>query len=184
MYGGSDRGIYTKVMTAAPKCGLTFAKFKEAINNYMKAHPEYVEWVKEVQQLATEKRISVNAFGRVRTLMGEANKILRQALNSPVQGSAAEVARSCMPMILDYIDAKGWQDDVKLVLQVHDEYVVEYPIKMRKEVAQMMKDVMTAPININGHTINLKIDIEVGKYWGGMNKYDLDRDEVIVQSKH
>lgn len=184
MYGGSDRGIYTKVLTAAPDCGLKFDDFKQAVDNYMEAHPEYVQWCHEVQQLALEKRLSVNAYGRVRQLMGADNAIMRQALNSPVQGSAAEVARSCMPMILDYIKDKGWEGKVKLVLQVHDEYVVEYPIEMRKEVAQMMDAVMTAPITINGHTFCLKIDIEVGKYWGGMSKYNLEEDRIVVGSKH
>lgn len=171
-------------MTQNPDCGLTFQDFKEAIENYMRLHPDYAKWCKEVQAVALDKRISINAFGRVRVLMGADNAIMRQALNSPVQGSAAEVARECMPKILDYINEKGWENKVKLVLQVHDEFVVDYPVEMRKEVAQMMHDIMTAEIKINSHVFRLKIDIEVGQFWGGMKGYDLETDTVASGSKH
>ncbi len=116
--------------------------------------------------------------------MGAENAVMRQALNSPVQGSAAEVARDCMPKFIEYIKNKGWGGKVKLVLQIHDEYVLEYPIEMRHEVGLMAKEIMCAPITIKGKTFNLKIDAEVGKYWGGMSGYDIDKDIVKKGSKH
>lgn len=171
-------------MTAAPDCGLTFDNFKDAVQNYMDAHPDYVKWCEEVKVLAREKRLSVNAFGRVRVLNGAANQIERQALNSPVQGSAAEVARECMPKFIEYIKKKGWEGKVKLVLQIHDEYVLEYPVELRHEVGLMAKEIMCAPITIKGQTFSLKIDAEVGRYWGGMSSYDIDTDTVKKGSKH
>lgn len=184
MYGGTDSGIYTQIMSADPDCGLTLKGFKQAIANYMKEHPDYVKWCKVVQELAYTKRLSVNAFGRVRILMGEENKIMRQALNSPVQGSAADVARACMPLFIQYIKDKGWYGKVKLVLQVHDEYLIEYPVALRHEVGLMCQEIMCAPLTIKGRTFKLKIDAEVGKYWGGMNGYDIDKDKVEKGSKH
>lgn len=184
LYGGTDRGIYTKILSAAPDCGLTFDDFKQAIANYMKAHPEYTAWCKKVQALALTKRLSVNCVGRVRTLYGADNAIMRQALNSPVQGSAADLCRICMPDFVEYIERKGWTGKVLLNLQVHDEYVLEYPIEMRQEVALMAQEIMCQKFIVNGYDLNLKIDIEVGKYWGGMKGYDLEKNEIKKGSKH
>ena len=182
MYGGSDSGIHNQVITAFPNCGLTLKKFKLAVKNYMDAHPDYVQWCKDVQAVALQQRISVNGFGRVRQLMGDDMSIMRQALNSPVQGTAADVARDCMADLQEYIDEMEIKDlrwrEVKLLLQIHDEFVVECPIKMRQEVALAMAKIMTKPIIINGYTFNLKIDVEVGKYWGNQESYDYINDKI------
>ena len=189
LYGGSDTGIYNNVITAHPNCGLTLKKFKEAVKNYMDAHPDYVQWCKEVQAIALEKRISVNGFGRIRTLLGDDLKIMRQALNSPVQGTAADVAREAMADCQEYIDEKAKTDhrwrEVKMLLQIHDELVFECPDKMKQEVCTKMVELMTKPITINGYTFNLKVDPEVGKYWGNQDPYDYINDKIVKEgSKH
>lgn len=182
MYGGSDTGIFNQVITAFPDCGLTLKKFKQAVKNYMDAHPDYVKWCQEVQELALRKRLSVNGFGRVRQLLGDDISIMRQALNSPVQGTAADVARECMADCQEYIDEMEKKDlrwkSVKLLLQIHDEFVFECPESMRQEVCQAMVNIMTKPITINGYTFNLKVDPEVGKYWGNQESYDYINDKI------
>lgn len=189
LYGGTDNGIYNNVMTAFPNCGLTLKKFKKAVQNYMDAHPDYVKWCKEVQEIALHKRLSVNGFGRVRQLLGDDLSIMRQALNSPVQGTAADVAREAMADCQEYIDEMSSKDhrwsDVKLLLQIHDELVFECPISMRQEVCTAMVKLMTKPITINGYTFNLKVDPEVGKYWGNQESYDYINDKINKDgSKH
>lgn len=189
LYGGSDNGIYNNVMTAYPDCGLTLKKFKQAVNNYMNVHPDYVEWCKEVQEIAINRRISVNGFGRVRQLLGDDLKLMRQALNSPVQGTAADVAREAMADCQEYITEQSKKDprwcNVKLLLQIHDELVFECPEDMRQEVCTTMMELMTKPITINGYTFRLKGDPEVGKYWGNQESYDYINDKIIKKgSKH
>ena len=174
-------------MTSFPKCGLTFKYFKKAVQNYMDAHPDYVAWCKKVQLIAAQKRISVNGFGRVRTLMGDENSIKRQALNSPVQGTAADVAREAMADCQEFLDAKYLTDvrwrKVKLLLQVHDELVFEAPENMRQEVTKEMMNIMTKEITINNYTFRLKGDVEVGKKWGNQQKYDYTNDKIITDGK-
>lgn len=188
LYGGTDDGIYNQVITAFPTCGLTKKKFKEAVQNYMKAHPDYVKWCEEVKKVALRKRISVNGYGRVRQLMGDDMSIMRQALNSPVQGTAADVARECMADCQEYIDEMELKDprwkEVKMLLQIHDEFVFECPISMRQEVCKAMCEIMTKPITINGYTFRLKVDPEVGKYWGNQDSYDYKTDKIKDGSKH
>lgn len=189
MYGGTDNGIYNNVITAYPNCGLTLKKFKQAVKNYMDAHPDYVRWCKEVQEIALRKRISVNGFGRVRQLLGDDMSIMRQALNSPVQGTAADVAREAMADCQEYIDEMSIKDyrwtRVKMLLQIHDELVFECPEEMRQEVTTAMVKLMTKPITINGYTFQLKVDPEVGKYWGNQESYDYINDKIRKDgSKH
>lgn len=189
LYGGTDNGIYNNVITANPDCGLTLKRFKEAVQNYMKAHPDYVEWCEEVQRIALRKRISVNGFGRIRQLLGDDMSIMRQALNSPVQGTAADVAREAMADCQEYINEQAKQDprwrEVKLLLQIHDELVFECPENMRQEVCKAMCEIMTKPITINGYTFRLKVDPEVGKYWGNQEGYDYENDVIRTEgSKH
>jgi len=189
MYGGSDNGIFNQVITAFPNCGLTLKKFKLAVQNYMDAHPDYVKWCKEVQEIGLRKRISVNGFGRVRTLLGDDMKIMRQALNSPVQGTAADVARTAMADCQEYIDEQSKTDakwrEVKMPLQIHDELLFECPVEMKQEVCTKMCELMTKPITVNGYTFQLKVDAEVGKYWGNQESYDYINDKIIKEgSKH
>lgn len=182
MYGGSDNGIYTKVMTAEPDCGLTLKAFKEAIDNYMEAHPDYVKWCEEVIAVAKEKRVSVNAYGRVRTLLGEANAIERQALNSPIQGSAADAVREDMVLLNRRFLDEGMK--ARIILQIHDEFLFEYPIEERRKVADIVKEIMGREREIKGRKFRIGIDAEVGKYWGNLDSIDLDTLEVNKGSKH
>lgn len=189
MYGGTDNGIYNNVITAFTNCGLTLKHFKQAVKNYMDTHPDYVKWCEKVQKIAQEKRISVNGYGRVRILMGDDRSISRQALNSPVQGTAADVARETMADCQEYIDEKSIDDtrwkNVKVLLQIHDELVFECPEDMRQEVCTKMVELMTKEITINGHTFRLKVDPEVGKRWGNQESYDYINDKIRTDgSKH
>ena len=96
LYGGSDPGIFSQVITAVPNSGITLKSFKEAIANYAETHVDYQPWVEKVQAMAKERRLSVNAYGRVRTLLGDSRSIERIALNNPIQGSAADLMISDM----------------------------------------------------------------------------------------
>lgn len=182
MYGGSDNGIHTKVMTQQPDCGLTLEDFKKAIQNYMDAHPDYVAWCEKVIATAKEKRISVNAYGRVRTLLGEAGAIERQALNSPIQGSAADAVREDMVMLHKRFIIDGLK--ARIVLQIHDEFVFEYPKEERDKVAKIVKEIMGRTRTINGRDFTIGLDAEVGTHWGSLSSLNLDTMEVVGGSKH
>lgn len=183
LYGGSDQGIYTKVMTQFPDCGLTLKAFKEAVENYMQAHPDYVKWCAKVVALATEKRISVNAFGRVRTLLGPVGAIGRQALNNPIQGSAADAVREDMVLLNKAFARESMK--AKIILQIHDEFVFHYPIEEREKVAQVACiEVMGRERELNGRKFRIKVEPEVGKYWGVLNALNLETMQVENGSKH
>ena len=182
LYGGTDRGIYSQVMAAVPDCGLTFKKFCSAVQNYMDAHPDFAIWCDRVQEIAERKSISVNAFGRVRTLLASANSASRQALNSPIQGSAADVARNAIIDIRRGIKAKGLRSDI--ILAVHDEIIMDVRKDELPEVYEIMAGAMNKEINVNGYSFRIPIDAEIGTYWGEMGSFDVETFEIKGASKH
>ena len=182
MYGGSDSGIYAQVMTAFPDCGLTLKRFKQAVQNYLDAHPDYVKWCEEVQEVAWKERVSINAFGRVRTLLGRKDAIGRQALNTPIQGSAADAVRQDYVLLNRAFLEEGLK--ARIILQIHDEFVFHYPTEERADVARLVKLHMGREREIKGRKFRIKVDAEVGKYWGTLNGIDLDTLVVEKGSKH
>lgn len=182
-YGGSDQGIYTKAIAANPDCGLTFKGFKEAIQAYMAKHPGYKLWADQVATLAREERVAINAYGRRRELYGSTAEIERQGLNTPIQGTAAEVVQD------DMIDCEERfkELDLKafLALQVHDELIFCIP---EDELAiawhEVIKPIMSREREINGYRFKIPIDAEIGDTWGSMGSFDEETFELKGESKH
>lgn len=181
-YGGSDNGIYSQVMTAVPDCGLTLPAFKTAVQNYFTAHPEYVAWSKRVQDYAVEHKLSVNAFGRVRTLLGPVASIKRQALNSPVQGSAADTVKEDMILIVEAFKVAELKS--KLILQIHDELVFEIADGELEVAGGIVNAVMTRVRKIGDYRVSVPIDAEIGTYWGALDAIDLNTFVITKGSKH
>ena len=182
-YGGSDKSIFSKAKTAVPECTLTLRGFKKAVQNYVDAHPAYSEFVEEVQTLAREQRVSVNAFGRVRTLLGEEQAIDRQALNTPIQGSAADAVGEDM-LMLD----KLFKDNnlkTKMLLQIHDELLFEIPNDELEIACPIIHNVMNREREIKGYKFKIPIDAEIGTHWGLQKPYNLLTQTLIEgRSKH
>lgn len=182
LYGGSDNGIYMKVMTDVPECGLTLKQFKEAVNNYQDDHPAYPLWVDKMTKLAHTDRISINAFGRKRYLYGDISKIERQALNTPIQGSAADVMNETIVLIYHALKEANLKS--KLAVAVHDEVILECINSELKQVYDIVSKIMTRKLTIGKHEFSIPIDAEIGKYWGSLGGFNPETMEVTSGSKH
>ncbi len=181
-YGGSDNGIFSKVITEVPNSGITLKSFKKALQNYRNDHPAYEPWVERVQEQAENDRVSVNAFGRVRTLLGEANSNTRIALNNPIQGSAADIVGSDMVELSKLFHERHL--GVKILLQIHDELLFEVSEKDLKEVSKIIQRVMNKKRIINGYSFRIPLDAEIGTHWGLMEGFDLKTGKKLGASKH
>jgi DNA polymerase-1 len=85
------------------------------------------------------------------------------AINTVIQGSAADIIKIAMVNIQEKLaNMKS-----KLIMQVHDELVFEYPPEEEKELFQMVKQEMENAVELK---VPLKVDLEVGKTWGTMEK--------------
>ena len=84
----------------------------------------------------------------------------RIAMNTPIQGSAADIIKVAMVKVFEELRKRGLKS--KLILQVHDELIIEAHKDEEEEVKSLMKDIMEKSITLD---IPLKVDLKVGDNW-------------------
>ena len=115
-------------------------------------------------------------YGRKRFFEGIRSKLPfiraqaeRMAINAPIQGTQADIIKIAMVRIADFLKKKKLTDEVKLVLQIHDEIIFEvedkYVEPLRVEVQRIMEEVMT-PEQTKG--VPVLTNSSVGESWGEM----------------
>uniref|UniRef100_A0A6M3K0T2 Putative DNA polymerase n=1 Tax=viral metagenome TaxID=1070528 RepID=A0A6M3K0T2_9ZZZZ len=136
---------------------------RKHVANYYKRFPAIARYHAQQKAIAKEKREVVNFFGRKRRLdamFSEHWKTLREgekeAMATPIQGSAAEVVKLAM------IDLH-YKHHAPMVSQVHDEILFEVPEKEAKEYAKWLEEYVPKLTEING--IYFPVSVGVGKNW-------------------
>lgn len=152
-YGKTAHGL-------AKDFGTETKEAEEIVNRWYASRSEVREWQWRQQQLAEEKGKVYTLLGRQRNLPdakknagnGARNHALRAAINTPIQGGAADIVSLAMLNMRERIQGKfgGW----KILLQVHDEVILEGPQQTAKEVEQEVKDCMARPFK-EGRDFNL-----------------------------
>ena len=84
----------------------------------------------------------------------------RAAMNTPIQGTAADIMKIAMIKVYQEIQKRGLKS--KIVLQVHDEMMIEAPEDEKEQVKEIMKKCMESAISLN---VPLIVDIEEAKNW-------------------
>jgi DNA polymerase-1 len=95
----------------------------------------------------------------------------RMATNAPIQGTEADIIKLAMVQIDQYLKKEKLDDDVKLLLQVHDELVYEAKESVAKMIAPKIKKIMESiipPKDIYG--IVCVAEAYIGKSWANMDK--------------
>ncbi|HON89090.1 MAG TPA: DNA polymerase, partial [Spirochaetales bacterium] len=87
----------------------------------------------------------------------------RIAVNTPIQGTAADIVKKAMIAVADMIK-RDWKDS-RLLLQVHDELIVEVPEHQAEAFAQALKTCME---NAWPLSVPLRVSISIGHSWGSM----------------
>ena len=115
-----------------------------------------------------------NIFGRRTHLNGINDKNFnirnfqeRAAINAPIQGSASEIMRLAMIRLnTKFLEFKS--EDIKILLQIHDELIFEVKSSKEREMSKIIKEVMNG-VNSSEHhkfTVPLLIDLNLGQNWG------------------
>jgi DNA polymerase-1 len=121
-------------------------------------------------------RVEAKAKGYVETVMGRrvhvpeinsGNGLRRQAaeraaINGPLQGSAADIIKKAMIDVYHWIESSGTSNEIKMIMQVHDELIFEAPKKNAEEVMLTMKDMMEKTVKLD---IPLIADAAIGNNW-------------------
>lgn len=160
VYGISDFGLSKNI-------GVSVAEAKNFINNYF----EVYEGVKRYMDSAVRQ---AKEDGYVKTIMNRRRQVPelfskngsirkfgeRIAMNAPIQGSAADIMKSAMLAVYDKLKKSGLK--TKILLQVHDELVLDVPFEEVEKVKNLVKNLMENVVRLN---VPLKVEIKTGEYW-------------------
>ena len=163
MYGISPFGLATQLKIEP-------ATAKEIIDRYFERFPAVKDWIAATLKQAYEKGFveTLGGFKRYVLELRSSNMTVRRAgerfaVNSPIQGTAADIIKKAMVEISEKLKVKSQK--TKMVLQVHDELVFEVPENELKQVAPIIKEAMeeTFPLSVP-----LAVELKVGRNWGEM----------------
>lgn len=160
VYGISDFGL-------ANNLGITRKKAKEYIDTYFERYPGIKNYMETVVREARDKGYVETLFKRRRELpdinsrnFNVRNFAERTAINSPIQGSAADILKIAM-INLDKALTKG-NYKAQMLLQVHDEIVLEVPKDELEDVRKLVQETMQAAVQLN---VPLIAETETGVTW-------------------
>ena len=160
LYGISGFGL-------SEDLGIDIMTAKKFMDEYLKTYPGILKYMEEEKANAYKN-------GYVRTLMNRKrvieelknrNYIIRSsgeriALNTPIQGTAADILKKAMVEIYNELNKRGLKS--KMLIQVHDELVFNVVKDELEEIKEIVRDKMENTIKLD---VPLKVDIEVGNNW-------------------
>lgn len=140
---------------------------KQFINSYFDTYPDVHRFINQLIESSKETGYAKTMFGRIRYIpeLSSPNKITqafgeRAAMNSPIQGTAADIIKIAMINVNKALeDAKI---DAKLILQVHDELIVESRKDCQEKAFEILKTEMEKAISL---LVPLTADVAVGDNW-------------------
>lgn len=157
-------------VTLAARLGVPVAIAKELMSDYMNTYPAVEAFFEEAVEDAREYGYSWTVLGRKRFLPDIASHIFsfrkraeRQAVNTAIQGSAADVVKLAMMRCYYDGDLEN-RFDCKLILQIHDELVFEMPEDAVAEAGQVIKELMehSLPEDL---AVPLSTSVGIGNNW-------------------
>ena len=138
---------------------------QEFINKYYELYPGVKRYMDNIIKEAYETGSVRTLFNRKRTIeeLNNRNYMIRSsgeriALNTPIQGTSADIIKKAMVMVFDEFKKQGIKS--KMVLQIHDELVIDTLKEEKELVTKIVKDVMENVIKLD---VPLKVGIESGK---------------------
>lgn len=146
VYGISDFGL-------GEQLGIGRKKAKQYIEEYLEQYPGIKQFMENITEQAKETGYVETLFHRRRYIpeLKSSNYMVRQfgnrvAMNTPIQGTAADIMKIAMIRVLQEIEKRGMQS--KIVLQVHDEMMIEAPISEKEEMQKIMQESMESAIQL------------------------------------
>ncbi|HCH27939.1 MAG TPA: DNA polymerase I, partial [Ruminococcaceae bacterium] len=137
------------------------------IDNYLKTYNGVARYMDNVIMHAKENGFVTTYFGRRRYLpeLSSSNHMVRSfgervARNAPIQGTAADIIKIAMVNV--YNRLKSDYPDSKLILQIHDELIVECPEKDKDAVCRLLEEEMQNAADLK---VTLSVDAHSGKNW-------------------
>lgn len=160
VYGISDFGL-------ANNLGISLKRAGDFISRYFQRYPQVHAFMEAAKRDGYLKGYATTLFGRRRRLeeLKSRNANLRNfgervALNTPIQGTAADIIKAAMVAVHQKLKDQGLQ--ARLILQVHDELLIEAPEQEEQQVVRLLRQCMEQVIQLK---VPLVADIQVGRNW-------------------
>ena len=160
VYGISDFGLSNNL-------GITRKRAKEFIEKYLETFKGVDKYMTDIVEFAKEHGYVETLYNRRRSLpeINAKNKIIanlnaRIAMNTPIQGTAADIIKIAMISAYNYIEES--KVDAKLLLQVHDELIFDVSKDILEEFTDKMVAIMEEAVNLD---VKLKAEASSGPSW-------------------
>ena len=160
VYGISSFGL-------SEDLSITRQEAKEYIERYFEVYPEMHGYLQRLVADAKEQGMVTTMFGRIRPVpeLSSSNFMQRSfgervAMNSPIQGTAADIIKIAMIRVHDRLLKENLRS--RLILQVHDELLVEAAIEEKDQVAGILEEEMMHAAELS---VPLEIDLKEGSNW-------------------
>ena len=160
VYGISDFGL-------GEQLGIGRKQAKKYIDEYLTQYSGINQFMDNIKEEAKEKGYVKTLFNRRRYIpeLKSNNYMVRQfgaraAMNTPIQGTAADIMKIAMLKVFKEIEKRGLKS--KIVLQVHDEMMLEVPIEEQQEIQEIMKKCMESAADLK---VPLVAEISEANNW-------------------
>ena len=163
LYGQGPFGL-------AQQTGMSQEEATEFIKTYFATYPKVKEYLDRTRAQAREQGYVETLLGRRRyfpelSVRSKAHTNVRQAaeraaINMPIQGSAADIIKIATIRLYNALQERGLRS--RMILQVHDELVLEVPDDELSSIAPLVKQLMEGAFELDAP---LKVDLKVGENW-------------------
>ena len=160
IYGVSAFGL-------SQQTDLNRTEAKELIDTYYATYPKLRNYIHEQVDFARDNGYVTTVLGRRRYLkdINSQNALVRgaaerNAVNAPIQGSAADIIKLAMIAIQSKLESENWK--AKMLLQVHDELVFDVPKEEVEALQKMVKNEMENAFSLD---VPLVVDMGIGTNW-------------------
>ncbi|MEN6445254.1 MAG: DNA polymerase I [Candidatus Cloacimonas sp.] len=163
LYGMGQRKL-------AHDLGISLSEAKKIIDDYYAQFPSIREFINQCIYKARQQHYAETLFGRRLYLpniesknQGLKSEAERIAVNMPIQGTAADLIKIAM---IDIYNQIAEREDIKMILQVHDELIFEIQQNVREEANLIVKKCMEQALPAKyAEKVHLKTDVGIGKNW-------------------
>ena len=170
IYGISQYGL-------AKQINVSNYEAEEFLNAYFAKFPEIKIYMDQTIKFCRKSGYVNNIFGRRSHFININDKNYnvrnfqeRAAINAPIQGSASEIMRLAMIRLNKKLNEKSNQN-LKILLQIHDELIFEAPKEEAKKISKIIIDEMSSVAKSEQHSfsIPLTVDLNIGDNWGALH---------------
>ena len=160
IYGISSFGL-------SEDLGINVGEAKDFIDKYLEAFPGINDYMKKEKEEAYKNGYVTTLMNRRRVIQELSSKNFmirssgeRMALNTPIQGTAADILKKAMVELYEELNKRKLKS--KILLQVHDELILNVLNSELEEVKELVKDIMENTYTLK---VPLKVEIETGSNW-------------------